>query len=859
MSGAPKPQLLMGSNLGPLGYYLQNAAWKNIFTKADSWRTSTSPTSPTWGTDWSTMKVNADGYPISIPQNGKYAHAVAGHQLYVGEYTLLWDGTGDVNVQGFSYNATGPNRKTFSVTKSSNTFFNVLISSSSAADPVKNIRVLIPGSEATYKTQPLNPDFMARMKNVGVVRYMDWGATNNSTHKTWTDRVTEFALQGTSGDGSSGGLGGTSYEMMCDTSNALNAHMWVCVPHQADDNYVTQMATLIKSRLNSSLHCYIEYSNELWNGQFQQTGWTQTQGKNAGLLNIGYAPGQAWCAGVNYSARRAAQIFKIFTTVFGDASRLVRIMASQNGGLGITDAWLQAMANTTINPLANDPTAKADAIAVAPYLGASGVQSTDTVASVIAKMNANIMSGDVLGGTQTQKQRADANGLRLIAYEGGQTLYTPSGNNANTLLAQVNRSTNIDAVYRTYFDKWFSITNDVFCHFNDCFNDDVSGGNFWGLIQKQNEIPAAQSKAKAFEDKAASFAGIIPVSMPAFGPVGSQFTPSKAIPGDIITLNGTNFAGVNKVTFNAQTSMSVIPVNTSTMSVQVVVPAILGSYTVTVSDGINSATSDDAITVSAPPLPLPVFSAMGTQLNPTHALSGTTLVLNGTNFNNITKVRFDSNPSVIMSPVSVSPMQVVVIVPPMPVGTNCTMSISDGANLVTSSDKFTYDTPLIATPPVFAAPGTQLSPTHALSGSLITLNGANFSKVVSVSFNVSPTAVVVSPTTTTATTVQVMVPVTLASGTVCSLSVSDGVNPSATSTDKFTLDAPVIPVIPPVVTILSTDWKNGFQNGFAFGVDQGSTHKLSASSTASAMTTDYVDGYKHGYSEGYLFGYTKMH
>lgn len=772
MTGAPKPQLLMGCVLAPLGYYLQNCAWKDIFKKSDSWRTSTDPKNPTWGTDWSTaMTVDADGYPTSIPQNSKYAHVVTGHQLYTGEYVLLWDGTGDVNVQGFSYNVTSANRKTFSVTKSSNTFFNVMISSSSATDHVRNIRLLIPGSEATYKTQPLNPDFIARMANVGIVRYMDWGATNNSAHKSWSDRVTEFALQGTSGDGSSGGLGGTSYEMMCDTSNALNAHMWVCVPHQVDDNYVTQMATLIKSRLNSNLHCYIEYSNELWNGQFQQTTWTETQGKNANLLNVGYAPGQTWCAGINYSARRAAQIWKIFTTVFGGTSRIVRVMASQNGGVGITDAWIVALNNSTINPLSTDPDARPDALAVAPYVGASGVQSTDTVASVVAKMTANLSSGDVFGGTALHKQRADANGLRLIAYEGGQTLYTPSGNNANTLLAQVNRSPDIDALYRAYFANWFSITQDVFCHFNDCFNDDTSGGNFWGLIQKQNEQPASLGKAKAFEDVAASFAGTVvpPVtqSAPVFTVTGSQVTPSHAFSGSIISLNGTNMAGVVGVSFNVSPAIIVTPVSTTSTSVNISVPASL------------------------------------------------------------------------------------------PSGSVCSLSVSDGVNpSVTSTDKFKLDTPIVVLPvPTLSVAGSQISPMHALTGSIITISGSALDLVTRVTFNASqPVTVGVKTVTTSAVTA--VVP-QLPANTKCTITLTMTNSSSLTTIDLFTLDAPVAPPAPS--PILSTDWKNGYKNGFAFGVNQGSNSALSASSGTTGTTTDYGDGYKQGYGHGYLFGYQKTH
>lgn len=866
MSGAPKPQNLMGINLGPLGYYLQNAAFKDLFKKSDSWRSSTNGTAPTWGTNaYSSMSVDSDGYPTVVPQNGLYAHIVCGHQLYTGEYTLLWDGTGDVNVQGFSYTSKSSNRKTFNVGSSSSAFFNVMITASSQSDHVHNIRLLIPNSEATYQAQPLNPDFVARVGGVGVIRTMDWTATNNSTHKTWSDRVTEFGLQGRSGDGSSGGLGGCSYEMCCDAANNLNSHLWICVPHQADDNYVTQMATLIKSRLKQNLHCYVEYSNETWNGQFQQTSWTRTTGQANGLLNLGYAPGQAWCAGINYCARRAAQIFKIFTTTFGGSDRLVRVIASQNGNAGVTDAWIMAINSPTINPLYQDPNARPDALATAPYLGVQNgsVNPADTVQSVIDKMVATMNStqaDQTFTGAAAAKKKADANGLRYIAYEGGQTLFKPSGNGANALLAQVNRSKEIEAVYKTYFDKWFAITQDVFCHYNDCFNDDVSGGNFWGLIQKQNEVPTF-GKAKAFEDKVKSFV-TQPVNAPKFNPPGSQVIPSHALIGDNIVLYGTNFDKVTSVTFNSPTApQTVVPNAVTATTINVKVPTKLTVNTsglITITDGTNTVTCDDVFKVDqvAPPPPpkVPTFGAVNNQVVPQHALAGTKLTINGTYLKNVDTVTFNSSPAVSLSlpSIVVTDTTITLDVPStFKPGTNCSITLSDGVNVTTSTDIFVLDQqPKV---PSFSAAGQQITPSHGVNGSTLILNGTNFDKISLVTFNTTSKIDVV-PISVSPTQITVVVPASLLAGSSCTLIISDGTN-SITSTDKFVCDA----TNPDIV--VSTDWKNGFQNGFAYGLDQGSTHTLSASVVliGTTPTTDYVDGYKHGYSQGYLFGYEKTH
>jgi len=49
---------------------------------------------------------------------------------------------------------------------------------SEAADPIRNIRLLMPGSEATYLEQPFNPLWLEKVDVFQTVRFMDWGSTN---------------------------------------------------------------------------------------------------------------------------------------------------------------------------------------------------------------------------------------------------------------------------------------------------------------------------------------------------------------------------------------------------------------------------------------------------------------------------------------------------------------------------------------------------------------------------------------------------------------------------------------------------------------------------------------------------------
>ena len=66
------------------------------------------------------------------------------------------------------------------------------------------------------------------------------------------------------------------------------------------------------------LKIYVEYSNEVWNGQFKQSKYAGEQGQK---LGFGEKP---WEAAWHYTAYRSVEIFRIWEDVFGGRERLVR-------------------------------------------------------------------------------------------------------------------------------------------------------------------------------------------------------------------------------------------------------------------------------------------------------------------------------------------------------------------------------------------------------------------------------------------------------------------------------------------------------------------------------------------------------
>lgn len=246
-------------------------------------------------------------YPTQMPQNGKIVvtlmavsirENVGGYPF--GRFTLMFEGSGEivlawdggnaqpdtgwgstwspgylapanvVSVQGTG----GTTRHEFTIAGPQDWFdpsihksMGILLQivQSDPADHIRNIRVIMPDTEGgtsyvdNCEEQKFNPLFLEDHRIYDVLRFMDWGQTNNSSLSSWSDRVGPDDVTQTAPKR------GMAYEHMVDLCNTIGCDMWVCVPHQADDGYVTGMAELLHGRLDPDLSVYVEYSNEIWN------------------------------------------------------------------------------------------------------------------------------------------------------------------------------------------------------------------------------------------------------------------------------------------------------------------------------------------------------------------------------------------------------------------------------------------------------------------------------------------------------------------------------------------------------------------------------------------------------------------
>ncbi len=471
-------------NLAGVNYYSEEYPWLDRFQH--SMPLMSQQNGQPWGVG-EDLTLRPDGYPAFLPAN-HVAQALWDNPrgFAGGQYVLLYDGAGTVQVgMAASQLSSQPGRLVANL-QPGPTRMIVKIAATDPANPVRNLRMVPLAAEADYAGgAPANPwdgDFLDNWQMMAGYRFMDWGRTNNSNVKTWADRTPpDYQTQG--------GGAGVALEYQLQLANQTRKDPWVCIPHQADDDYVRQAATLIRDSLAPGLSVRVEYSNEVWNGMFAQAQYAKQQGLALGLASDG------WMAQLRYYSQRSVEIFDIFTDVFtrdgtdpAGMDRLVRVMASQSANPWVSEQVLGW----------NNAHEKTDALAIAPYFG-------ETVNNAARAAEIKAMTWDqridwawarhakALQDMANQAAKARAYGVELFAYEAGQHFVGGSGQENDTtltaILQELNRRPEMRQMYREYLQGWQGAGGEDIFLFSSA--GEFSKWGSWGLMEYQTQ-PDAQ-------------------------------------------------------------------------------------------------------------------------------------------------------------------------------------------------------------------------------------------------------------------------------------------------------------------------------------------------------------------------------
>ena len=367
-----------------------------------------------------------------------------------------------------------------------------------ASDPIHDVHVVRADQQALFASgEMFNPDFVAKVSQWGVVRFMDWENTNASAAVTWSGRPT---LDAGSWAGSTNHQG-VPLEAMVKLANEAHVDMWYNVPTKADNSYVTNALTYIRDHLDPSLKVHIEYSNEVWNGSFAANGYAQSK------ANALWGHGTTVAHGANvYYGYRSAQIADIAHHVFtgthaGQAIDVLAGQASWSGPVpymldGVTKAALGSAASLfqeyAIAPyfggsLSHAGSKAADKATVLQWAhsGAAGVDAAFHELQYGGALSTNLSLAAVHNWFTSAAAATQSAGLKLVAYEGGASLDTSEYSAADrptvqAFFGKVINDPRMGDLYSKVIADFKAAGGTEFLAFNDVGGNGTSG--YWGAL-----------------------------------------------------------------------------------------------------------------------------------------------------------------------------------------------------------------------------------------------------------------------------------------------------------------------------------------------------------------------------------------
>jgi hypothetical protein len=396
-----------------------------------------------YGSSW--MIQNASGGYSELPSNllddnGWVKSAPAGTKvvrslsvpLNSGKFICRYQGSGTLNVSGpgvsnvttesgatrFSLATTYPNPQPASL--------------SYAVEPARYIRNIDCREINASTSATLTPEFLSALSVFKTIRFMKWQiATEGNWPIAW-------AARNKPGDGDYSKRDGVPIEVMVSTANEAGSDLFVTVPWNADDDYITKFATYVRDNLATNHHVYVEVSNEVWNGGYPVAAQAAKEAQAEGLAS---ATDSGTAGRLERYAEKTQKVMTIWSNVFiGQTARLVRVASWQHVAPYYTDLLLKYM----------NLFRSVDALATAPYFGyeTTGAMSLDQImAALPGEVTASINLG------VQQKAVARKFGLRYITYEAGQTVVLP---NDVPLEQQVERDSRMHDAYLQFMTGWQS-------------------------------------------------------------------------------------------------------------------------------------------------------------------------------------------------------------------------------------------------------------------------------------------------------------------------------------------------------------------------------------------------------------------
>lgn len=450
---------------------------------------------------------DANGYPTRIPEELDglrviWASSFEPHQDYrSGIYTLTYDGTATVSIGGAErILSSEPGKIVFENADGSNMWLDIVQTDpAGTGDHIRNISLVHERHMELFEAGAVfNPDYLDVIADARELRFVDWMRAIGSDQTSWDERPEPTDIAWTEQ--------GVPVEIMVQLANEVGADPWFTIPHLADDDYVRNFAEYVRDHLDPRLKVHAEFSVETWNSSFPQ----QQDLREMAIAEWGEDIAGDWSALSDWRAKRATEVALIWDDVFGDEAdaRVVNVLGTHAVNAEYSERILTAPTWAERDPGTYvAPASVFDALATTTYFG-HGIVSDDTLRTELLdrirdpRADAQAWLYDLLAKSSDyrnsipatleflleQKAVADAYGLDLVAYEGGQHVHESFGGTLpqaekDTLLSFMTdfvRSDYMAELYDMLQEGWSRIGDGPFMQYNDVIKP--GGFGSWGLL-----------------------------------------------------------------------------------------------------------------------------------------------------------------------------------------------------------------------------------------------------------------------------------------------------------------------------------------------------------------------------------------
>jgi len=364
-------------------------------------------------------------------------------------------------------------------------------SDSSVGSGITHLRVIRPGYSLDTKAI-FTDEYLNALKPFAVLRFMDWTATNYAPgfygdpgHHVlnWADRHTlDDATQSTN----HGTKYGAAWEYVAALATATGKDIWINIPVAATDDYVKNLAQLLKQQLPPTTNIYIEHSNEVWNFGFPQYTYNkfaaidEVKQGGSNLNNDGETNQEVWAQ--RRHAKRLVEIDSIFRDTFGpsDAARIRPVYASWTISAKSHFENVMSWVDKTYGP----PKSYFYALADAAYFGPDKPPRDADVPTLLQSMREK--SDSNVKNRKAIQVVADQYGLKHFQYEVGPDVGGGKTENVGNRIESNRDPAMKDLILHDARDNWFAQGGDLYMYFDFCGTYNRFGS--WGLSEDINNL-----------------------------------------------------------------------------------------------------------------------------------------------------------------------------------------------------------------------------------------------------------------------------------------------------------------------------------------------------------------------------------